>query len=309
MLPKLTVAFFGLTLTAAIVACSSLGNTSGVNVGPNFPTKTLYASNSNQNAISIYSNGTKNGGGPAFQIGGASTTLNGPQYLAFDRRSNLWVTNYNPSTNHALLIEFEALATGDVLPLNSVGLIGRPRGIAFTPKKTSPEASSSASPVPNLMAIADNDPTITYPNRVFLFAAGQTAPYQSLGGPRPHLRLPSGVAIDSEGHLYVTNIQGQNVESFTLPTPSPTPKPAILVFPPYSKKVPYTKPIRKIQGCNTKLSAPTDVKVDSAGITYVADSTATGSGIIWVFQAGAKGDVAPTQYTSPGAVTGLGIVP
>ena len=67
MLPKLTAGFFVLALAAGIVACSNLGNTTGVNVGPNFPSKTLYASNSNQNAISIYSNGTKNGGGPAFQ--------------------------------------------------------------------------------------------------------------------------------------------------------------------------------------------------------------------------------------------------
>ena len=74
-------------MTAAIVACSSLGQTSGVNVGPNFPSKTLYATNSNQNAISIYTNGTKTGGGPAFEIGGSSTSLNGPQYLAFDRRA------------------------------------------------------------------------------------------------------------------------------------------------------------------------------------------------------------------------------
>jgi hypothetical protein len=98
-LPRHTIAFLTLALTAAIVACSNLGSTTGVNVGPNFPAKTLYASNSNQNAISIYTTGTKSGGGPAFQIGGGNTGLNGPQYLAFDRRRNLWVTNYNPSTN------------------------------------------------------------------------------------------------------------------------------------------------------------------------------------------------------------------
>src|SRR6516225_4309906 len=139
MLPKATVAFLALALTAAIVACTNLGQTTGVNVGPNFPSKTVYASNSNQNAISIYNPGSKNGSSPSFEIGGGNTTLNGPQYLAFDRRGNLWVTNYNPSTNRALLIEFEALATGNVLPLISTGLAGRPRGIAFTPKMpTSP---------------------------------------------------------------------------------------------------------------------------------------------------------------------------
>src|SRR5579863_10103175 len=151
MLPKLTIGFFALVLAAGVMACSNLGNTTGVNVGPNFPSKTLYASNSNQNAISIYSNGTTAGGGPAFEIAGGSTTLNGPQYLAFDHRQNLWVTNYNPSTNRALLIEFEALATGNVIPLTSAPVIGRPRGIAITPKQPKPDASSSGSPAPNLM--------------------------------------------------------------------------------------------------------------------------------------------------------------
>ena len=133
-------------MTAAIVACSSLGQTTGVNVGPNFPSKTLYATNSNQNAISIYTNGTKTGGGPTFEIGGSNTTLDGPQYLAFDRAQDLWVTNYNPSTNRASIIEFAALATGNVVPLATNVLPGRPRGIAFTPKGPTPLPSSSANP-------------------------------------------------------------------------------------------------------------------------------------------------------------------
>jgi hypothetical protein len=382
-------------MTAAIVACSSLGQTSGVNVGPSFPSKTLYATNSNQNAISIYTNGSKAGSGPTYQIGGSSTSLNGPQYLAFDRSQNLWVTNYNPSTNKATIIEFAALATGDVIPLNSNALPGRPRGIAFTPKGPTPLPSSSASPVPQIMVVAESNPQDTYPSRILLFLAGATAPYQSIGGPKPGLKLPGGVTVDGQGHIYVTNIQGRSVAQFMLPTPSPTPKPtptpsptpsptptpstspspsptpsptptpvnvfprfmitakngvitplgvaldpmgniyiadqgkpnagchspegpAILIFPPYNKKIPYTKPIRKINGCSTLLNAPTDVKVNSAGVIYVADSTPSGTGVIYVFPAeangnvcptGPSGDVCPTYYKSSGAVTGIGLVP
>ena len=64
-------------------------------------------------------------------------------------------------------------------------------------------------------------------------------------------------------------------------------------------------------GCNTLLNAPTDVKVDSNGLVYVADSPLTGGGgVIYVYAAGARGDVAPSAiYKSPGTVTGLGLVP
>jgi hypothetical protein len=390
MLPKLAAGFILLTLGVAVAACSNLGQTTGVNVGPNFGPMTLYATNSNQNAISIYTKGTKSGGGPTYNIGGGSTTLDSPQYLAFDRARNIWVDGFNPGTGNATLIEFSGLATGNVLPLTTATLTGHPRGIAITPKTASPRPSSSASPIPSIMVIADVDPTIKYPSQLLLFSTGATTPFQAIAGPRPRLNIPVGVAIDNTGHIYVANVQGGNVKQFMLPTPSPTPKPtptptttpspsptpsgspspsptpsptptpinilpnftlaaaneviaptgvaldtsgfiyivdrgtpqakcaavtnnhspAILVFPPFNKKIPYTKPIRKIQGCATLLNAPTDIKVDSTtGLIYVADSTTSGSGVIYFFPITGHGNIAPMNYRSPGSVIGLGLVP
>jgi hypothetical protein len=378
MLPRLTIGFIVLAAAIAIAACSSYGNAS-VNVGPNFPALTLYAANSNQNAVGIYTKGQKSGTGPANEIGGSSTTLNGPQYLAFDTAHNLWVTNYNPSTNGALLVEIEALATGNVQPLQSVALGGRLRGIAISPKSASSKNVS-------LMIIADVIPTEKYPSQLLLFSEGSTAPYQSIAGPKPGLRVPGGVALDSQNRIYVTNLQGASVAQFILPTPSPTPSgsptptpspsptptgspstspspsttpsptptpvnirpvftiagpntgvvtpagidvdssgniyvadqgklgmkgsllgPAILVFaPPKTTGLVNVKPIRRIQGSATGLTTPTDVKVDSkSGLIYVADSMN-----ILVFLINASGNAAPQfRYTSPGALTGLGIVP
>ncbi len=392
MLSKRALAFIGIILTGAVVAaCSNLGLTTGQNVGPTFPGKTLYATNSNQNAISIYSNGQKSGTGPAFEIGGSSTGLDGPQYLAFDREQLLWVTNYNPSTQHAELVEFAPQATGNVVALSTTALVGRPRGIAFSPKMPSPQPSSSIKPLVPVMVIAEQIPTNVYPSQLLLYTANSTAPFQSIAGPKPGLKLPGGIAIDRFNHVYVANIQGASVSQFVIPTASPTPRPtpttspsptpsptptptgspsptptpvptatpiniyprftitsknelitptsvaldkagniyvvdqghpnakchasnsaAILVFPPYNKRIPYGKPTRKIQGCNTKLNLPSDIKVNSDGLIYVADSTRAGVGIIYIFPAGASGglqNVAPTNYTSPGAVTGLGLVP
>ncbi|HEX3368750.1 MAG TPA: hypothetical protein VHS56_04165, partial [Candidatus Cybelea sp.] len=218
MLSKRALAFIALAATAATVACSNLGQTTGVNVGPNFPSKTLYATNTNQNAISIYSNGIKSGSGPSFNIGGGNTALDGPQYLAFDRRQNLWVTNYNQSTHNAVLLEFAALATGNVLPLGTTAVPGHPRGIAFTPKGPTPLPSSSAGPPAPIMVIADNISTSIYPSEILLFQYGASSPYQSIAGPRPGLNVPGGIAVDRFGHIYVANINGASVSQFVLPT-------------------------------------------------------------------------------------------
>jgi hypothetical protein len=114
---------------------------------------------------------------------------------------------------------------------------------------------------------------------------------------------PIGVALDSSGNIYIVD-QGRRGASC-----SSSEGPAILVFPPYNKRIPYTKPIREIQGCKTMLNQPTDIKLNSAGVIYVADSTPAGKGVILIFPAGASGSPTPTYYTSPGAVTGIGIIP
>ncbi|HTX60267.1 MAG TPA: hypothetical protein VMH02_11415, partial [Verrucomicrobiae bacterium] len=67
-----------LTVAVFVAACSSPGDNQSISVGPNFPTDSFYATNSTQNAVSIYTVNQKSGTGPTYNIGGASTDLNGP---------------------------------------------------------------------------------------------------------------------------------------------------------------------------------------------------------------------------------------
>lgn len=378
MLRRLTVGFAGLTVAVAIAACSSNDNTT-ISIGPNFPSQSLYATNSTQNAVSIYAQNATSGAGPQYQIGGGNTTLNGPQYVAFDTSNDLFVTQYSASGS-ASLVEFKALATGNVIPLQSSTSVVHPRGIAHY-------SQTINSTTTDYLAVADVNPALgaPYASELLLFnSLGISFANQVIGGPATGLNVPSGVAADKNANIYVTNLQSASVVAFAALTPAPTPTttpttsptatptatptpnpsasptatpsvaptatplnqapfltlkgastglttptgiavdatgniyvsdqggggalPAILVFPSGLTGTVNMAPVRKISGAATLLFAPTDVKVDSNGLIYVADSTSGGAGVIYVFAANATGNVAPTKtLTSPGTVVGIGL--
>jgi len=325
MLRRLSLGLVGLSLAAAVAACNSNDATAlngGLGIGPDFPSLTLYAANSTQNAIGIYPPGTASGSGPAYQIGGANTTLSGPQYLAFDSSSDLWITNYNTSTGISSVVEIKALATGNVVPFGgfSFANMGQPRGIALD--KT-----------PGTIAIAAVDTTATAPaapSQVQLFTTadnGATVPYLVIAGAATGLNVPSGVAYDKNDAIWVTNLQGASVEKFVVPTPSPTPSgspsptptatptptptpsptatpvgptptPSPTAVPAYFNNL---APTTTIAGANTQLVNPTGIFVDPNGVIYVSDS---GRKAVLVFAASASGNVAPTSQIS-GALTGF----
>ncbi|MDP9025504.1 MAG: hypothetical protein M3N13_09035 [Candidatus Eremiobacteraeota bacterium] len=389
MLRRLTLGF-GLVISAvtAFAACSSTSN-SAVSIGPSFPPQSVYASNSTQNAVSIFPVGTKSGSGPAYQIG--SQSFAGPQYLAFDSFSDLFVTNYNVAAGTGSIVEIKALATGNVTALNSVSVgTVRPRGIAFYMQ---PIAVASASPVPAFVVASVNSAAVAGFTNELVFYNTLIGAFQTIAGPNTQMNVPSGVAFDASQNLYVTNLQGSSVEVFALPTASPTPStspsptptttptpsplpsgatptpsptpvptptpiniaplrtisgaasglgqpsgiaidgsgniyvsdsaaaagvlpagscakatcPAVLIFPAGANGAVAPK---AIAGPLSLLNAPSDVKLDKAGNIYVADTTASGTGVVYVFAPGTSGNVAPaTIYKSPGAAIGIGITP
>jgi hypothetical protein len=212
---------------------------------------------------------------PYQSIAGPKPGLKVPGGVAIDGSGHIYVANIGGAT-----VEQFVLPTASPTPKPTPTPSPSPTPSA-TPS-TSPSPSPTPSPTPT--------PINIYPRFTITTKNGVITPWS--------------VALDSGANIYIVD-RGRPNASCSSPD-----APAILVFPPYNKKIPYTKPIRKIQGCNTKLYLPSDIKLNAKGLTYVADSTRSGAGIIYVFAAGLNGNKAPmTYYNSPGAVTGLGIVP
>jgi sugar lactone lactonase YvrE len=106
--------------------------------------------------------------------------------------------------------------------------------------------------------------------------------------------MPTGIALDMAGNIYVSDAgnppgTGASIRVFAVGSTGD-----IL-------------PIHVISGSNTLLNIPTDVKLDSTGRIYVADS---GANKIYIFAAGVFGNVAPAATLNVnGQVIGIGLAP
>jgi hypothetical protein len=314
-------------VSALIVSgCSSAGSGQPVSVGPNFPSQTLYATNTSQNGVGIYPSGATSGG-PQYQIGGSLTGFTGPQYLAFDSSSNLYVTNYSSSLGTGEVVEIKALATGNVqyYAISSLGP-AHPRGIADFQTKL-----FGATTATDALAIGVVDPTqsLSFASQLQIWQTAVLGSFNTIAGPATGLNVPSGVAVDSKNNIYVSNLQGASVTVYALPSPSPTPSPSpsptatptaspsptptpVGATPspsPTSSPTPTPvptatpnnyAPVATITGAATGIGQPTGIALDSAGNIYVSDQASTicqptlaKCPAVLVFAAGSNGNVAP----------------
>jgi len=319
MLRRLTLGLAAISVAVAVAACNSSTSTN-LNIGPNFATSTLYAANTSLNAVAIFSSTTASLTAPSYQIGGASTTLNAPQYLDFDSTGNLWVANYNASTGSSSILQFNPQATGNVLPfatfLGASLAVPEPRGLTIERAQ-------------NLMAITTLNPASIAPSQLLVYSivGGSPALQDAIGGSATLLNIPTGAAFVSGNAVIVANSGNATVATYTIPTPSPTPVPTATPAPtatpsptpspsgsptasPSPTPAPVATPLNlppssAIVGSLTHLGSPRGVAVASNGAIYVADPSAVGIGpAVLVFAANATGNVAPTAIIS-GSSTGL----
>ncbi len=311
MLRRLTLGFAGVVTAAiAIAACSSPDATQTLSVGPSFPPQTLYAANVTTNTIGIYTPVPKSTTGPVFAIGGSNTTLSGPQFLAFDSSDNLWVTNWLSSTTTGTLLEFASQATGNVLPFQtlSLGTI-RPRGVA-----SFDYTFSGATSATTLVVVAEVDPfgAAGYSSSIgFYERSDLVGAFETVAGPSTRLNVPSGVAVDSNHNVYVSNLGGSSVEVFAFPTPTAAPTSSATASPTASPTATASAtaaptaspldipPIATISGAATGIGQPTGLALDSSGKIYVVDQASTICSpkcpAILIFPAGSNGGVTPTS--------------
>jgi sugar lactone lactonase YvrE len=214
-------------------------------------------------------------------IAGDATGLNGPLAVAVDSVGNIYVTTDGSSVdNQQKVLVYAKGASGNVAPIvtiagSNTGLFG-PGGIAVDKARRIYVANRGGG------AGGANSITVYAPG-----ANGNASPIATITGPNTKLGEPTGIAVDPDGTIFVTNWDFNSVTAYA---------------PGANGDVP---PIAVIQGSHTGLFGPMSIAVGFGHRLYVTNSSPTGKSSVTVYPAGADGDVAPLA-TLTGSAAGLG---
>jgi hypothetical protein len=226
--------------------------------------------------ILVYAPGSNGMVNPTRTITGTATglegfTQNSISGLAVDSSANVYVSSglikgglVNPGIS-----VFPSTANGDVAPSNVITManIG-----TFTMGQIAVDSAGN-------VYVAATDPLA--PGAILIFAANSTGtvpPTNSITGSATMLDGIEGVAVDSEGNIYVSNVDGAGVFS---------------IFEFSAGSTGNVAPMRAISGSATTMSAIGNLAVDSAGNIYVLNDLN-----ILKFPPTATGNVAPTATIS-----------
>jgi len=228
--------------------------------------------------ILVYAPGAR-GSNPTRTITSSSLQINqgGISALTLDSFGNLYVSGVLAAPNLGSGVAvFSPTASGDAVPIRIIS------GSATT--------IVGLGAVPIAVDSADNiyisTADLGEPDSILIFnssASGNVPPTSTIGGPATTINAIQGLALDSAGNIYVSNV------------PSDSPNEDILVF--SAGSTGNVAPIRTISGSATTMSSIGDLALDSAGNIYVLNDLD-----LLKFASNATGNAAPiaTITTPPG---------
>jgi len=272
------------TWAVAALMSGVIGIAVNAAAGPNHPT--IFVANSYD--VTAYPTGSSGDVAPI----GVTTDMADPEGIARDASGRIYVTNAPTNT----VTVYAASANGNVPPIAVIGgsktRLANPNGIAL-------DASGKI-----YVLNGANDSITVYPPLASSTGILNEAPVASIAGRKTRLDNPAGIALDSQGDIYVANSLGGPVvrhESYDRGT--------VTVYPAGSHG--NVAPIATISGAATGLAYPIGIALDSGGNMYVSNNNIanTSSDLkydasITVYPAGSNGN-APPVATIAGDSTGL----
>jgi hypothetical protein len=282
-------------------------------------TKRLYVTNYNPGtqvgALTVYQTFATGNVLPLATVSGAGTLVDQPHGVAILSDGTVVVANTSPSgafpnsvlvftpLNSSSIPTLSITIAGDQTQLNAptgvssdttnkVFVANRGSGTITAYVVPSPTPAPSSSPTPTPTPTPTTNPSASpspTPSPAF---NSNVAPTILIGGALTGLIAPTGITLDANNVIYVTDPDNG--------------VPSIRIF--ASGANGNVAPVRVISGALTQLSNPLDVKVDAGGNIYVTDA---GSNKLLIFAPGANGNVAPAVAIAlpVGSVTGITLSP
>lgn len=231
-------------------------------------------SNGGNSTVAAFNSTASGNIAPAYTFSGS---LSAPTGVTTDSSGNVYVLNSDSGGNSALYVFAPGANPSE---LGSVSFGGTAVGVSAT--WVALDGTNDIYVSAAETAIAE-------------FAAGSwdggsTTPITTLQvGTTPQLTDPEGIAVGSNGTIYVANTS-------TSPATQPLPSGNVLVF--AAGSTISSAPIAVIGGSSDGIGNPQSVGVDAQGNIYVLTSDDGGSPSILVFAPGANGNATPSAQIS-----------